>query len=399
MIVAVGLYIPGTGFTRVFDTLFSILGHAFDIHWLGIAYKGPVLCSRNYTLYPNNVTGGDMFGAYASADLARDLQADSVLFLNDVWIFKNYRDTHQGRAWKTIAYIPVDGTITDTTPLLELAWLDQIVAYHFHSSAQLSDGFESLLSQGMVGKIPKVSSIYHGVDTTLFSIPGTASHHQDWRLPYKRAKFGHLNAWQSAVFLLNANRFNARKDLRTTIEGFAQALSLTNRKLYLCLHLPGIEPFQRDILGSWIAEFDCQDAVVINPLADNTYTSEYQLAELYRACDIGINTTLGEGWGFVSFEHAACGAVQILPRHSALEEIWNAAAEYITLSEPVQLPSNPFLMHRASASHLARTIARLCDDPEYLRERSLASFTHVQRDVFNWQVIAGRWKDLLLHRH
>ena len=43
---------------------------------------------------------------------------------------------------------------------------------------------------------------------------------------------------------------------------------------------------------------------------------------IYNACDVGINTSIGEGWGLVSFEHAATGAGQIVPRHSACEELW-----------------------------------------------------------------------------
>jgi hypothetical protein len=39
-VLAVGLFVPGAGFTRVFESIFARLHQWFDIHWLGIAYKG-----------------------------------------------------------------------------------------------------------------------------------------------------------------------------------------------------------------------------------------------------------------------------------------------------------------------------------------------------------------------
>jgi len=47
-----------------------------------------------------------------------------------------------------------------------------------------------------------------------------------------------------------------------------------------------------------------------------------QLNVIYNATDVGINTSLGEGWGLVNWEHAATGKMQILPSHSALREVW-----------------------------------------------------------------------------
>ena len=47
---------------------------------------------------------------------------------------------------------------------------------------------------------------------------------------------------------------------------------------------------------------------------------------IFNACDVGINTSVGEGWGLVNLEHAATGAAQVVPRHSACEELWTGSA-------------------------------------------------------------------------
>ena len=49
--------------------------------------------------------------------------------------------------------------------------------------------------------------------------------------------------------------------------------------------------------------------------------SDADLNRLYNACAIGLNTSAGEGFGLVSFEHAATGAPQVVPDHDALRPV------------------------------------------------------------------------------
>jgi hypothetical protein len=44
---------------------------------------------------------------------------------------------------------------------------------------------------------------------------------------------------------------------------------------------------------------------------------------LYNISDIGINTSMGESWGLVNFEHAGVGKPQIISNFSSLNEIFN----------------------------------------------------------------------------
>jgi glycosyltransferase involved in cell wall biosynthesis len=309
-------------------------------------------------------------------------------------MLKNYRDTHAGQKWKTIAYVPLDGDIIHTHDIIDLAFLDALIAYHGESTNQFSLALNNLYKSKLIDHIPSLQSIYHGVDTGIFNIDDI--HQNAWRLHAKHILFNHLDRWESSIIVLNANRFNERKDLYTTLAGFSEARNHTDRHLYLCMHMPAIEPFQLDILNGWISTLNLDDHIIINPLGNGKFVSDEKLCLLYRACEIGVNTSLGEGWGLVSFEHAACGAIQILPRHAGLEEIWKDNAEYIEIEENIKLPSNPFMMHRASASHLATILANLCNNPDYLQARSKASFDHVNGDEFDWVVIAKKWQSLLM---
>jgi hypothetical protein len=55
--------------------------------------------------------------------------------------------------------------------------------------------------------------------------------------------------------------------------------------------------------------------------------------DMGNACDVGINRAMGEGWGLASFEHAAAGAAQVVPNHTACSEIWRERAELIPLAK------------------------------------------------------------------
>ena len=64
----------------------------------------------------------------------------------------------------------------------------------------------------------------------------------------------------------------------------------------------------------------------------DTFLSDEKLNELYNACDVGINTCLGEGFGLCNLEHSCVGKPQVLSRVGALNDIFKDA--YATLITP-----------------------------------------------------------------
>ena len=65
----------------------------------------------------------------------------------------------------------------------------------------------------------------------------------------------------------------------------------------------------------------------LNPLAGGV-VDDRALNLLYNACDVGIDTSMGEGGGG-QLRHGAAGPAQIVPAHSACAEVWNGRAEMI----------------------------------------------------------------------
>ena len=80
---------------------------------------------------------------------------------------------------------------------------------------------------------------------------------------------------------------------------------------------------------------------------------------IYNATDVGLSTSMGEGWGFVPMEHAAAGVAQILPRHSALAEIWRGSAEFIEPVERFAPPGAPLAWQVVGADDVAAALRRL----------------------------------------
>ena len=65
--------------------------------------------------------------------------------------------------------------------------------------------------------------------------------------------------------------------------------------------------------------------LVSTTAADHPTLDDEHLNLVYNACDVGLNTSTGEGFGLVALEHGATGAAQVLPDHSACAELYLAS--------------------------------------------------------------------------
>lgn len=391
-VLAVGLFVPGTGFTRVFETLFTYLSSYFSIHWMGIGYKGDILTYPHYTLYPVNKNGGDIYGAYGAASLATTLNTRQVLLLNDFYMLKNYQrmlEQLKEKGIRLTAYVPLDGSFTNSAIAVDCLFLDEMVLYNRWALQEATAAIDKYKEENKMTDLlqPALSYIYHGTDTTLFAAVNKKREH------LKQEIFKLPDAANS-IFILNANRYNERKDIEATIEAFALALPGFSKPTYLCLHTPNLQPQLYARLLTMIANSGCKERIVLNPLGDDYCTTE-QLVQLYTGCDIGVNTGLGEGWGMISFEHAACGAAQVVPNHTAPAEVWKDAAILVPAERPVQLSTNPFLMHAVDTGALANELLQLVNDDDHRNRTAAACLAHVRSGKFNWQKIAEDWVEKL----
>lgn len=394
-LIAVGLFIPGTGFTRVFESLLPRLARQYTIHWMGIGYRGPVIDGPYYTVHPVNVSGGDIYGAHGSAAMAIATNAAAILLLNDFFMLKNYERQWRPLKQKNIrllAYTPIDGYFTDTRLIGHCLAFDHLIFYSGWALKEAGKMIGTYLYHhpGLLPEVtPCLQYIYHGVDTHIFRKETNRLTISDIR-----EKLFKVPGAADAVFILNANRFDERKDIGTTLTAFKKALPHFQKPAYLCLHMPANNEEKKAALFRQLEELDITGHVIYNPLGDS-FTGIDQLRSLYQCCQVGINTSLGEGWGLVSFEHAACGGAQVVPGHTTPGELWQGHGIVIGRESSVQLSSNPFLMYRVDEAMLAQSLVQLVNDKAYLEAAGNAAYAFAQEPAFSWETIAAQWMTMM----
>ncbi|MDQ1351145.1 MAG: D-inositol-3-phosphate glycosyltransferase [Acidobacteriota bacterium] len=119
-----------------------------------------------------------------------------------------------------------------------------------------------------------------------------------------------------------------------------------------------------------------------------------QLNEIYNAASVGINTSVGEGWGLVSFEHAAAGAAQVVPRHSACRELWEGSG--LMLDPVMSLTIEGILTEGkiVAPEDVAESLEQLYQNPVLLKEMSLAAWRNASKPEYRWEYIAQKWHEL-----
>jgi glycosyltransferase involved in cell wall biosynthesis len=199
--------------------------------------------------------------------------------------------------------------------------------------------------------------------------------------------------WHDAFVVLNANRPMPRKRIDLTLEGFARFAHGKPPTVKLMLHHAIMDADERAALVSLAANLGLTDRLYLSPL-DAPPLADSDLNLVYNACDVGLNTALGEGWGLVSFEHAATGATQVVPDHSACAELWSDAAELLPTEETYDPHLSPLTMGVTSPAAVAAALDRLYADPDHLRARSLTAYRNATQPAYHWDQIATQWHGL-----
>jgi glycosyltransferase involved in cell wall biosynthesis len=319
-----------------------------DVHLLGIGYQRPVRDFGGATLHPTNLRGGDVFGAFAAAELVDELDARIVLLFHDFWMLHPHARTLAGSRATVVAYVAVDGRIVDERFLEPLGSVDHFVAYTEFGRRELERFVD----------VP-VAVIPHGVDTDVFRP---------------------ADSRPDGFVVLNANRPHERKRIDLTIEGFEMFARDKPPDVRLRLH-HAIDA----------AEYDLTDRVEVT----SSCLSDADLNRLYNECHVGVNTAMGEGWGLISFEHAATGAAQVVPDSSACSELWAGAAEIVPAEDTGVPAFSPLAMRTVSAEGVAAAFERLYADAGHLRAMSDAAWRNATQPRYSWDVIGEQWLELL----
>ena len=394
-IVVVGDGVVATGFSRVVHSILDRLCHKYDFHHLAVNFNNQEHNSP-WTIYPTG-EGGDYFGLDQARALVSKIRPKIVFLVNDIWVISNYlaalQDHRHGA--KIIGYSPVDAGPLEPNLIAAVKDLDVLVLYTQFGRREVEKAIEQLRNDQSGFEFAEIRVIPHGIDPKVFypyanrrvGQPMSAGRKLARERLFKKSDFA------DAFIVLNANRNQPRKRIDITIKGFSLFAKDKPPSVKLYLHM-GVEDCGWNIV-LMAKRHGIEDRLILT--ADMPFlpaVSNGVLNCIYNACDVGINTSIGEGWGLVSFEHAATGAGQIVPRHSACEELWRDSALMLepcmTLTTERSLTEGHFVTPEA----VANSLNQLYEEPELLAEISARSFATSTSPEYNWSTLAGQWDRL-----
>jgi D-inositol-3-phosphate glycosyltransferase len=406
-VLVVGDAVVPSGFARVLHSILGRLTASYEFHHLGINYSGEPHAFP-WEIYPAAADGGDVHGAARVAELAERVQPRLVFLLNDPWLLGGYLEALRG--WrdrlkvKVVAYSPVDAGPLEPDMLAPLAELNRLVLYTRFGRGEVEAALAALRRRDPAPRLPPLEVIPHGVDAGLFrplaqpagGAPAGDGDFLAWRAASRAAARRRLfadPALHDAWIVLNANRNQPRKRIDVTIKGFARFARDKPPGVRLYLHM-GIADCGWNVV-TLARRHGIEDRLILT--AEERLlpaVPDDLLNRIYNACDVGLNTSLGEGWGLVNLEHAATGAAQVVPRHSACAELWEGAAELLEPLCSLTLEGILTEGQLVAPEEVAHALDRLYADPDLLRRRSAEAYAVATRPDYRWHEIAARWDRL-----
>lgn len=182
----------------------------------------------------------------------------------------------------------------------------------------------------------KMSVLYHSLDSNKFPTLDTA---------HSKA---FLNLPENSFIILNPNRNAYRKAIDLTIRSFLIFLKeqQMDPRLFLLLHMQLDSSYGYNIITLIESEclllgLDFNEIINTRILQlKNKVIEDETMAVLYNACDVGINTCIGEGFGLCSLEHSFVGKPQIVSNVGGLRDIFKNTMTTIEPKTSYHIPNH-----------------------------------------------------------
>jgi D-inositol-3-phosphate glycosyltransferase len=372
-----------TGFSRVMHSIVEYLPKdKYDITWLGINYWGDPH-EFNIRIYPAP-SKGETYGLNRVQELVEHFKPDIFFILNDIWILTEFvqllkEEIYKGKELPPIVgYFPIDAK--DHNP----KWYKNIKDF----VPVVYNNFGLSIAQ-KASPDTKFRIIGHGVDVKSFYRLG------EDKTELRKALFGERESHHSpdTFVFLNANRNQPRKKLDITMRGFAMFAKNKPETVNLYMHC-GIVDASIDLF-QMARRYDMEKRLIVSGYSTGPQQATIaKLNEIYNACDVGVNTSLGEGFGLVNAEHAVTGAPQVVPGHSACTELYEDCGVLIPVRQPWVIDGIATTGGLVIAEDVAKKMDEIYTDKALysdLSSKSIAKFTSKE---FSWEHIATQWDEL-----
>jgi glycosyltransferase involved in cell wall biosynthesis len=313
-----------------------------DVYYFGITAYEESLVKRY--IHPRirlmnvlkNSPSKDPYGEDLIVDVIRDCDPDIVMLYNDILVISrilNQIDTIDKftRKFKVYTYIDLVYKFENSDIILSI---DKSTDRFFVFS---ECWIKNMVDIGVMES--KIYVLRHCLDTKNI-----------YRVDVKTAR-KILGVHDEDFIILNINRNTHRKAIDITISSFLRLLKRHNCdsriKLYLSSHKTEVSYDILEILKveCFLLKLDYQKIIYEHVLISTApFMTDEIVNYLYNACDVGINTCYGEGFGLCNLEHASVGKPQVMSKVGALVDIFNQG--HCKLVEPRNRIYTPPVMDR-----------------------------------------------------
>lgn len=367
-----------TGFSRVAHGIVDNLQSDWDIDWMAINYYGDPH-EYKQKIYPAYVPAtNDVYG-FGKISKFADKNYDLIFILNDVWIVDLYLQEIK-QNFKTIppivVYTPVDSINHYQHWYRNFDVVSKVVAYNKHGKTVIE----------RASKRDDVEIIPHGIDPLKFYKIDASKQEIRAQLT-DREDF--INA---KMVILNANRNQPRKQIWNSMIAFS-IFAQDKNDVFFLYHGGYLDA---DINVIKLAEaLNIQDKLILtNTKKGPGNLPDSELNKVYNCAEVGVNTSIGEGWGLVNVEHALTGALQIVPNHSSFQELFTDCG---LLVDPTSYHVNPEISTiglTVNPYHVAQAYQKVYGNPELIRTLGNKAIEKFSSDEFSWVTIGKRWDKL-----
>lgn len=402
-VLVIGLAIYGTGFARVLGSLLEQLTDSYELHCFAFGGSDKTFVGSQHVRMYRGPRDVRLPGAAQQLrSIVESVKPQIAFLLGQAWwleplllVLQPYRGQLQ-----VVNYMPIEGNLTDLEAARTVGLVDHCILYTEFARKNLRSLCQTLEQRDLEFRAPELHVLPHGIDTATFwpcSGAKAACEGDCSRVSVREKLFPGLPRVHTGFLALNANRPGYRKRLDITLDGFARFVEGKPQNVFLYLHQISTDEYTNQRMRRLVVSFGLEKRILLNALNINGESlTEQQLNLLYNACDVGINTSMGEGWGLISFEHAATGAAQIVPAHTSFIENWTGAADLLRITGREYLWNEHTDVYIPCADDLARKLERLYADPSHLQQMSSAAYGRATSPQLQWSRISYQL-DQLFH--
>lgn len=311
------------------------------------------------------------------------LQPDITVFFGDIWWLPFFVSVKVLQLAKSINthlafYTPIDGDMGDRR--LPEGWIEILRAVDL-PIAMSQYGQRVLQTCGI-----SAAYVPHGVDLKAFSPPKNRER--------AKSKVG----YRGKFVILSDCRNQSRKMIPRLLDIFSR-FAADRSDVLLHLHTDINDRSQ----GSGIYSYDVvEDLHHLGITSKVRFTPEFnlerggipltRLAAYYRAADVHLLASTGEGFGLPTLQAAATGVVPIACAYSASSELTHGHGESIPASEwiPTEMGIQRALIDIDEA---VERLKKFYEDRTFLESRSKQAQRFAK--PYSWSVVLSQWDELI----